>query len=976
MKRLFFLAAVFGAALSLWVTSAPAQTLPPGGVQTSGLARTSDLATQGRMDLYVCEGASCSDTNDCSFTRQCRTPSAACARVPPNVNHEVHVWVDAGTYSTGICNVIGRNFGGTDFNTKGRLHFHGRFLPASLDGGTNSGTATSVTAGSGSTWAVINDTGQSWVPSAMSDGGYWVQITGGSGSDGGWMLPIIGNTTTALSVPGQFYTAPAASSTYQIVEIGTKVNGRLPVSGITPGIGPASLSPGVSRPADLIAFNNSVPGEVVGSPPTPAPITVQGFWFVSDGGTAGVATVLADSTPISLEENRWSDFGTGHRVFGPLADDGYLGVRRSHIDTGGRITTFNDTGVQMGKLFFDQNDVQGAGGVFSLDLLREFQSRNNLVRGPKSGTGSYLRTSTCTTCSIAGDRFAVGASGNLQTILLEMNRGNLYGAGNGMLGNVTIDGVSAPGVGGSIGWIATAGKGLQVQIDHGAGIAAGFGASAITVLDSQRAITASFGSQVTWKHGTTSWTMAGTELDNSILMDGVLGGKLSVLEASSSGLFSTPDFGTVVGWGEGVHDIYGSTANSAPGAHVGPLFATEVHSEGPVNASGVDAGWLQVSGTCQVTGPATFGSAVSAPLFDGGSLAMSGTGAFGGAVSAPLFDGGSAALAGTLGVAGQAVFASTVSAQGFDGGIGVFSAVSVTTSIMAGADVTAGGAMVSTTANGGFQSAGLNSALVRGFPASGVGVRLNAGTALGATAGDALTAFENAAVQKALVLPSGAYVVVGGLPRRVGSYFPIETTSTAFTAVGLPSPTLLAGTPTASNADTTYQAIQFETGASNGNASGYAGPFTTTRITQLPGVYNVVRTDASAVTSTYLAFGTSAAALEGLTTLAGANGIRGCWFRYDTGLSDTTWQAVSSDGTTASATDTTVSVAAATTYTLLVDASLAPGTCRFYVNGVLRVAKQINIPTGSTALGLQGSVTTRTNAARTVTIARTALEQL
>ncbi len=420
----------------------------------------------------------------------------------------------------------------------------------------------------------------------------------------------------------------------------------------------------------------------------------------------------------------------------------------------------------------------------------------------------------------------------------------------------------------------------------------------------------------------------------------------------------------------------GQTGQFSSGTFSGPVVSADV-----ISAAGFDGGWGRFS-SANVSGQTTSGGAVSAPLFDGGSAVLTGTlgvggqATFGNSASAPLFDGGSAVLTGTLNVSGFSTFGGTVSAPVFDGGVGSFSTVTTTGSVMAGGDLTASGAVVSTTANGGFQSSGLTSALLRGFPASGVGVRLNAGTALGGTAGDALAAFENATVQKAVVSTLGRYLQVGGLPAKIGSYFPAETTSTAFTAVGLPSPTLLAGTPTASNADALYQMILFTTGGSSGNASGLAGPFTTTRITHLPRLFTVQRTDASAVTSTYIAFGVVASAIEGLTTLAGANTIRGCWFRFDTGLSDTTWQAVSSDGTTASATDTTITVAAATTYALLVDAQISAGTCRYYVDGVLKVSKATNLPTGSTALGIQQSVVTRTNAARTFVVAHTRLEQM
>lgn len=218
-------------------------------------------------------------------------------------------------------------------------------------------------------------------------------------------------------------------------------------------------------------------------------------------------------------------------------------------------------------------------------------------------------------------------------------------------------------------------------------------------------------------------------------------------------------------------------------------------------------------------------------------------------------------------------------------------------------------------------------------------------------------------------------------PRRQGSYQVNLTADTTFAAIGLPAPSVIACsgtcTPAADTAsDSAYQMIKYPTDGTVNHCCGYGGPFTVAiSPTYLPLWYKVLHTDSANITNTRIYAGMPKSDLSLVTTLAGANAINGCFFRYDTGIGDTDWMAESSDGTTASASDTSIALAAATTYVMLIDNSVS-GECDFYVNGVKKVAKSTNITTTNTALGLQASITNITSGAvRNLSLSKTILQE-
>jgi hypothetical protein len=268
----------------------------------------------------------------------------------------------------------------------------------------------------------------------------------------------------------------------------------------------------------------------------------------------------------------------------------------------------------------------------------------------------------------------------------------------------------------------------------------------------------------------------------------------------------------------------------------------------------------------------------------------------------------------------------------------------------------------------------LNSRIASGSSSAGAIQIGNAVAIAGAT--DVLIQFYNGNGVNSLKLdPKGRATLQGWVPFSVGTMTTITTTDTAFTNDCLPSPTLLAGTPTADTTDTTVLSmIKFTTGASTNNASGVSGPFTTVTATTGPVFYAVVRTDPSAVTSVRYYVGVGASSLDQVSTLAGANTIVGAWFRFDTGIGDANWMCEVSDGAAAAATSSGIAVASATTYILAIDMT-ASGTAIFYINGAQVLKTTTHVNTSSTAMGIEASVTTLTTAARALSVQKVVLQQ-
>lgn len=214
--------------------------------------------------------------------------------------------------------------------------------------------------------------------------------------------------------------------------------------------------------------------------------------------------------------------------------------------------------------------------------------------------------------------------------------------------------------------------------------------------------------------------------------------------------------------------------------------------------------------------------------------------------------------------------------------------------------------------------------------------------------------------------------------KRVATYSIASSTAAAFTATSAAAPTstCVSGTAAADAAtDPTQQLVSITTQASTNATCNLTSPLSAPGIgrwTHLPKFSAVIFTGSSLATERVWA-GMTISDLTGSDT----GTQRKAAFRFSTGAADTTWQACTSDGTTASCTDTGVTVTVSTSYTLEIDCATA-STCFFYVNNALtpQVSKTTNLPNASnTDMGWQIGVTTLANVGSMIEIAKMALFQ-
>ncbi len=176
-------------------------------------------ATTAPITLYV--DPTGSDSNDCTATgtAACLTIQGALNKVPKMLRHGVVVNVAAGTY--GGFFVSGFTCDPSIQTTTGGLMIDAlaALTNSTLATGTATGTATAGSAGSGTTFGSLTNSGASWTSSDLV--GRFVTITSGTGS--GQYRVISANTGTVITVVGT-WTAPDATSVYAIQDPGVNIN--------------------------------------------------------------------------------------------------------------------------------------------------------------------------------------------------------------------------------------------------------------------------------------------------------------------------------------------------------------------------------------------------------------------------------------------------------------------------------------------------------------------------------------------------------------------------------------------------------------------------------------------------------------------------------------------------------------------------------------------------------------------------------
>jgi hypothetical protein len=544
MKKMLFLAmALAFAAAAQTTTSTVTQTTAP-------------------MTLWVTTGGS--DGYECvQPDKACGTIQGALNKVPAGLNHRVAINVGPGSFTKAFGIVTGHTCGNGNIagNLTGGIDATGFMGPASLDGGTTTGTFTNVTntvTGNGQTWTILEDTTQNWYPSAMADAGVFIKLTGTT--NGASMSAIIDNTPTQLFIPGHFQiqSAPVIGGAYQLLESQTRISGAVAATAVPYIAGPLSSAGDLvaqTRKAQVVAYGNQCKNAWPGQPD--GLLRIKNMIFTG-GNDNTVNWLIADEgSPVELRESVITQGAA--TVLIPTGSTQTVSLRRNHIDTSGQLSFPLQTGTKH-FITLDSNDIQKM-SVVQIDEGYSFISRTNRWAAGISGTGTF-RANSCKECQFAGDRFY----GSAEWLLGSFNSPDAsHTAG---FSKLSLDSVSVA-IGNNpsgLGMIEVS-NGI-VLIDHGASTTTGFTSTASTfnVAASRRFLDIQQNSMVSWKHGTTSVIFAAPELTKSITFIHNLGAgmKWSELEASNTGVMRGPQ-NSYAGWS--------ADGTTDPGFYLTPMMA-------------------------------------------------------------------------------------------------------------------------------------------------------------------------------------------------------------------------------------------------------------------------------------------------------------------------------------------------------------------------------------------------------------------
>lgn len=204
-----------------------------GGAELIKVLDSAALSTAAQTDLFVSNSGS--DSNPGTAQLPFATVQAALDSLPKQIKNPTTVNIMAGTFPGYV--VDGFVISPSRTVNPNYLHIKGTLVDATIATGTTSGTLTAYAAASGSTFAVLTDSTQSWTTNNLA--GKLVQIVTGTGSGESSMYVIYSNTATAITLVGNA-TATAAGATYAILDHGTNISGVLPAT--TAALNPSGLS--------------------------------------------------------------------------------------------------------------------------------------------------------------------------------------------------------------------------------------------------------------------------------------------------------------------------------------------------------------------------------------------------------------------------------------------------------------------------------------------------------------------------------------------------------------------------------------------------------------------------------------------------------------------------------------------------------------------------------------------------------------
>lgn len=264
-----------------------------------GISVTTEL-----VNWYV-DAALGSDSGFGTLTSPFKTIQKAINSIPKKIRHPQIINIAAGTYEGFTINDFDVDY--EDPAVGAFLLVKGVLINATLATGSATGTVTTAVQGNGTTntYAVINDTTQSWTVNNLK--GKFIEITGGTGV--GQVYPIGANTATQVTVVASFITTvPDATSTYAIRDGGTVINTIVQRAGSAPTNTPtASACAYVSNnrtksDSTLLLFQN-----LKFAPPSNAAVRAAGNSALSFQNC--IVSTTGSTTGMGVQEGRFVALG-------------------------------------------------------------------------------------------------------------------------------------------------------------------------------------------------------------------------------------------------------------------------------------------------------------------------------------------------------------------------------------------------------------------------------------------------------------------------------------------------------------------------------------------------------------------------------------------------------------------------------------------------------------------------------------------
>ncbi len=246
------------------------------------LLKDRQYRTNSNISLFV--DPTGNDANACTSTgtAACLTIQAALNKSPKLLRHQLTVTVAAGNYAG--FTVSGFTMDPSIQKTTGGILIDGVLGNVTPTTGSATGTATAGSAGSGTTYGTLTDSGATWTVNDTALVGKLIVITGGTGS--GQVKIIVSNTATVLTIAGT-WTAPTGTSTYAIQTPTSIVNSTTPAIVVATG---TTLSA-----ANVQVFNNNLGG---GSSSTNTGLIIRNMGIVVANSAQGILTSGSTSTTL------------------------------------------------------------------------------------------------------------------------------------------------------------------------------------------------------------------------------------------------------------------------------------------------------------------------------------------------------------------------------------------------------------------------------------------------------------------------------------------------------------------------------------------------------------------------------------------------------------------------------------------------------------------------------------------------------